>query len=142
MTSTPLRFVNSQLVCLLPVGILKCVVFKYLFQICLCGRRIAGENFKHRIAVHVQLYYDDSLTVRWESENKIYDYKLYTVRRYTENAKIHARKKFSGQKLETFVAARSSYTLELTWQKYIIKSYLNLNSRPIAMSQWDSKCKV
>ena len=56
-----------------------------------CKRHVAGENSKHRITVHVQLYYDDSLTIRWENENKIYDYKLY--RRYTENAKIHARKK-------------------------------------------------
>ena len=41
----------------------------------LCGRRVAGENFKHRITVHVQLYYDNGLTIRWENENKIYDYK-------------------------------------------------------------------
>ena len=40
-----------------------------------CGHRVAGENFKHRITVHVQLYYDGSLTIRWENENKIYDYK-------------------------------------------------------------------
>ena len=71
----------------------------------------------------------------------------YTIiklhRRYTENAKIHTRKNYkerqtthlqkfsSGRKLETLEAARSSFSLELTWQKYIIKSYLNLNSRPM-----------
>ena len=32
-----------------------------------CGRRVAGENFKHRITVHVQLYYSDGLTIRWEN---------------------------------------------------------------------------
>ena len=39
-----------------------------------------------------------------------------------ERQTSHLQKFSPGRKLETFVAARSSYTLELTWQtEYIIK---------------------